>query len=125
MSSTGGQWLLTVRTSRFFFASSVVVLAVGCLIVVLATLFQLPAYRELGGSPAIYVPLAAILAPNAICVTFIMVGMLWYWVQFDDSRRLVKILWLGSFIALGWYSTSVYYFVVYRRQRRLAGDVRK
>jgi len=35
MSSAGGQWLFSARSSRFFFASSVVVLAVGFLTVIL------------------------------------------------------------------------------------------
>lgn len=120
MGSAGGQWLLSVRTSRFFFVCSVVVLAVGCLIVVLAKLWQLPALKELSGRAAFYMPVAAILTVNALCAIFILVGMLWYWVQFDDSRRFVKVLWLASFLALGWYSMSIYYFAVYRPQRRLA-----
>lgn len=119
MGSAGGQWLLSARTSRFFFVSSVVVLAVGCLIVALAELWQLPAPKELSSSAVIYVPVAAILTVNALCAIFILVGMLWYWVRFDNSRRFVKLLWLISFLALGWYSMSVYYFAVYRRQRHL------
>jgi hypothetical protein len=120
MRSEGGRWLLSARSSRLFFASSVVVLAAGCLIVVLVRLSRLPALKELSGSPAFYVPLAAILTLNALCAIFILVGMLWYWVRFDDSRRLVKSLWLVSFLALGWYSMSIYYFVVYRPRRHLA-----
>jgi hypothetical protein len=120
MRSAGGQWLLSARTSRFFFVSSVVVLAVGGLIAVLAKLWQLPPLKELSSSAAFYVPVAAILIVNALCAIFILVGMLWYWVRFDDSRRFVKVLWLASFLALGWYSMSIYYFVVYRPQRHLA-----
>jgi hypothetical protein len=120
MDSAGGQWLLSTRTSRLLFVSSVVVLGVGCLIVVLAKFAHLPVLRELSGSPAFYVPLAAILTVNALCTMFILVGMVWYWMRFDDSRRFVKLLWLASFLALGWYSMSIYYFVVYRSQRRWA-----
>lgn len=119
MSPSGGLWLLSARTSRFFLASSIVVLVAGCLIVVLAKLSQLPAFRELSSNPAFLVPLGAILTANALCAAFILVGMLWYWARFDDSRRFVKLLWLASFLALGWYSMSVYYFAVYRRQRHL------
>lgn len=120
MPSAERHWLLAARASRFFFVSSVVVLAVGCLIIVLANLSRFPAFKELSDSPAFYVPLAAVLIANAFCAIFILVGMLWYWVRFDDSRRVVKVLWLASFLALGWYSTSIYYFAVYRPQRRLA-----
>lgn len=120
MVSAGGQWLLSARTSRYFLASSVVVLGVGILIVVLAKLSRLPTLQELSGNPAFYVPIGAILAVNALCAIFILVGMLWYWVRYDDSRRFVKLLWLVSFLALGWYSMAVYYFVVYRSQRCLA-----
>lgn len=119
MGPAGGQWLLSVRTSRFFFVSSVVVLAVGCLIIVLGELWQSPAHKELSGGAAFYVSVATILTVNALCAIFILVGMLWYWVRFDDSPRIVKVLWLISFLVLGWYSMSIYYFVVYRSQRRL------
>ena len=123
MGSGGGHWLLSARTSRYFFASSLVVLMVGCLIVGLAELSsRVPPIRELSTRAAFYVPVAAVLILNALCAIFILVGMLWYWARFDDSKRLVKLLWLVSFLALGWYSTSIYYFVVYRSQRRLALD---
>lgn len=94
-------WVLSARTSRSLFVSCVVVLTVGCL-AMLAGIFQPPAMRELAG-----------------CALFIMVGMMWYWARFDDSPRLVKLLWLASFLFLGWISMSIYYFAVYRSQRRL------
>ena len=120
VTSTRGRWLLSSGTSRLFFASSVIVLASGCLIVALAELSSQPILEKLRSNPAFYVPLTAILILNAICAIFLLVGMLWYWVSFDDSRRIVKLLWLASFVGLGWYSMSVYYFLVYRRQKSLA-----
>jgi hypothetical protein len=117
----GGQWLLSARASRLFFVSSVVVLATGFLIVGIAKLsLQHHAIQETLERPTFYLPIGAVLALNALCALFILAGMLWYWVRFDDSRRILKLLWLASVLFLAWYSMSIYYFVVYRPQRRLA-----
>lgn len=120
MNSGKGRWLLSERASGLFLLSSVVVLTTGFLVVVLSELPRFTVTRELTANPAFYLPLAVILSANALCAVFLLVGMLRYWMRFDDSRRFVKLLWLGSFVALGWYSMSIYYFLVYRRQRPLA-----
>jgi hypothetical protein len=117
MRSKQGKWLLSTRTSRVFFVSSVIVLASGCLIVALAKLSQPATVREINSSPALYVPLAVIVTLNAFSALFLSVGMVWYWASFDNSRHLIKLLWMVSFLCLGWYSMSIYYFVVYRSQR--------
>jgi hypothetical protein len=120
MNSGRGRWLLSKKVSSLFFVSSVVVLATGFLLIVLGELSKFSITRELSASPGFYLPLAVVLAANALCAVFLLVGMLWYWMRFDDSQRLVKLLWLGSFVVLGWYSMSIYYFLVYRRQRPFA-----
>ena len=121
MSLRQGRWLLSERASSLFLVSSIVVLTTGFLIVVLSELSTFtPLRRELSTDPAFYVPLILILTANALCAAFLFVGMPWYWMRFDDSRRFVKLLWLGSFVALGWYSMSVYYFFGYRRGRTFA-----
>jgi hypothetical protein len=120
MGTSGGQWLLSEKSSRLFLVSSIVVLTVYTLLVLLGALSGPLGLAALKDSP---IALTAGIAVPAIAVPasfIILVGMLWYWVRFDDSRRFVKLLWLASFLALGWYSMSIYYFVVYRRQRRLA-----
>ncbi len=120
MGFADGQWLLRERSSRLFLASSVVVLTAYTLLVLVGALSRPLGLAALKGSPialVVSVALPAIAVPASL---LILVGMLWYWVRFDDSRRLVKLLWLASFLALGWYSMSIYYFVVYRSQRRLA-----
>jgi len=120
MGFAGGQWLLSERSSRLFLVSSIVVLTAYTLLVLLGVLSRPLGLATLKGSPfalIISVAVPAIAVPASL---LILVGMLWYWVRFDDSRRLVKLLWLASFLALGWYSMSIYYFVVYRSQRRLA-----
>ena len=115
------QWLLSARASRLFFVSSVIVLAAGCLAVGLAKLsLRHPAIQEALDRPVFYPPIGAVLVLNALCALFILVGMLWYWVRFDDSPRIVKLLWLASVLVLAWYSMVIYYFVVYRPQRRVA-----
>jgi len=123
MNSGKGQWLLSERASGLFLLSSVVVLATGLLVVVLSELPRITVTRELSADSALYLPLVVILTANALCAVFLLVGIPWYWMRFDDSRRVVKLLWLGSFIALGWYSMSIYYFFVYRRQRPFAMSV--
>ena len=121
MNSGKGRWLLTERASGLFLVSSVVVLTAGLLIVVLSELSRFAVLRqELSTNPVFYVPLMVILTTNALCAVFLLVGMLWYWMRFDDSRRFVTLLWLASFVATGWYSMSIYYFFVYRRQRPFA-----
>ena len=111
--------MLSKRASSLFFASSVVVLATGFLLIVLSELPRFAVTRELSASPGFYLVIV-VLTANAICAFFLLVGMPWYWMRFDNSRRVAKILWLGSFLALGWYSMSIYYFLVYRPQRRFA-----
>jgi hypothetical protein len=119
MNSGKGRWLLSENASGLFLVSSVVVLTTGLLIVVLSELSRFAVLRhELSTDSAFYVPLIVILTANALCAVFLLVGMPWYWMRFDDSRRFVKLLWLGSFLALGWYSMSIYYFFVYRYQRQ-------
>ena len=117
MNSEKGRWLLSERASSLFFVSSVVVLMTGFLMVILSALPRIPVTREISANPAYYLPLMVILTVNTFCALFLLLGVPWYWMRFDDSRRVVKLLWLGSFIALGWYSMSIYYFLVYRRQR--------
>jgi len=112
-----GRWLLTERASRLFFVSSAVVLTTGILLVVLSELSRFGVIQEFSSNPAFYLPLIVILTANAFCALLLLVGMPWYWARFDDSRWLVKLFWLGSFVLLGWYSMSIYYFFVYRRQR--------
>ena len=119
MKSGKGQWLLSDRASSLFLISSIVVLTTGFLVVVLSELSRFSAVREeFSANPNFYVPVIVILAANTLCAFFLLVGMPWYWMRFDDSRRFVKLLWLGSFVALGWYSMAIYYLVVYRRRRR-------
>ena len=120
MNSVKGRWLLSNRASSLFLVSSVVVLATGFLLIALSELSRFTVPRELSANPAFYLPLTVILTANALSAFLLLVGMLWYWMRFDDSRRFVKLLWLGSFLALGWYSMSMYYFFVYRRQRPFA-----
>jgi hypothetical protein len=120
MNSGKGRWLLSKRASSLFFASSVVVLTTGFLLIVLGEIFKFTITREPSASPGFYMPLAIILTANALCAFFLLVGMPWYWMRFDNLRGVAKLLWLGSFLALGWYSMSIYYFFVYRRQRRFA-----
>lgn len=119
-----GQWLLSRRASRLFFVSSLVVLIVYTLVALLGAISHSLGLRSLNSLPAalfLNVALPAVAVPASF---FILAGMLWYWVRFDDSRRLVKLLWLASFVALGWYSMSIYYFLVYRRQRGLAAGAK-
>jgi hypothetical protein len=120
MSSAKVHWLLRARTSQLFYLSSVVVLVVACLIVVLANLAQYSGFDVSTISPVFYLPIGAVFAVNGICSTLILVGMLWYWVRFDYSPRTVKLLWFALFFLLGWLAMSIYYFAVYRPQRRLA-----
>lgn len=122
MSTEKGRWLLTETASRLFFVSSIGVLAAYTAIILLFAFARPLGLAASNSSPITIVAgivLPAVGVPSAFIV---LVGMLWYWVSFDDSRRLVKLLWLVSFLALGWYSMSIYYFLVYRRQRRLAGS---
>ena len=121
MNSGKERWLLSERASSLFLLSSIVVLTAGLLIVVLSEFSRFAVLRqELSTNPVFYVPLIVILTANALCAVFLLVGMLWYWMRFDDSRRFVKLLWLASFVATGWYSMSIYYFFVYRRRRAFA-----
>lgn len=120
MNSGRGRWLLSKKVSSLFFASSLIVLTTGILLIVLGERSGFIVPRELSASPGFYLSLTVALAANAICAIFLLVGMLWYWMRFDDSRGIVKLLWLGSFVVLGWYSMSIYYFLVYRRQRSFA-----
>lgn len=115
-----GPWLLSKMSSRLFLVSSIVVLTAYTLLVLLGALSRPLGLAALKGSPIALVVSVAVPAIAVPASLFILVGMLWYWVRFDNSRRLVKLLWLASFLALGWYSMSIYYFVVYRSQRRLA-----
>jgi hypothetical protein len=117
MNSQKGKWLLDEKSSSLFLLSSIIILITGILLVVLGKLSRPSITRELSANPEFYWPLVVILALNALSAGFLVVGMLWYWRRFDDSRRFVKLLWLGSFVALGWYSMSIYYLFVYRRQR--------
>ena len=94
----------------------------GLLIIALSGLPIFAFVREkLSTDAAYYVPLVIILTANAFCALFLLVGIPWYWMRFDDSPRFVKLLWLGSFFALGWYSMSIYYFFVYRCQKQRHG----
>jgi hypothetical protein len=120
MGTSGGQWLLSEKSSRLFLVSSIVVLTAYTLLVLLGALsgpLGLAALKDSSIALVAGVAVPAIAVPASF---IILIGMPWYWMRFDDSRRFVKLLWLASFLALGWYSMSVYYFVVYRRQRRLA-----
>lgn len=120
MGSAGGQWLLSERSSRLFLASSIVVLTAYTLLVLLGALSRPLGLAALKGSLIALVVSVAVPAVAVPASLLILISMPWYWVQFDDSRRFVKVLWLASFLALGWYSMSIYYFAVYRPQQRLA-----
>lgn len=120
MNSGKGIWLVSKGASRLFLVSSVIVLATGVVLIVVSELFGSAAPSELGAKPVFYLPLIALLTVNAFSAFLLLVGMPWYWMRFDDSRRFVKLMWLGSFVILGWYSMSLYYFFVYRRQRPFA-----
>lgn len=119
-SEESAHWLLRPKSEKWFHVSS--------LVVMLSALFM-PFVYIVGTNPNLHntaldvlVRISAMLvgivaAPMAI---YILVGMVWYWARFDSSSRMAKTLWFISFLIIGWYAAAVYFFVVYRQQRRVS-----
>ena len=109
-------WVLRPPGSSLFLWSSIVVV-VGSAFAYSLYLFNSIGWLTYPNNSQWLVGLCIVMAFLTVPASlYLLLGMLWFWIKLDDSRRLVKGLWLLSFISLGWLAAAAYYFTVYRRR---------
>lgn len=112
----GEHWLLRHSSSSLFFSSSIIVLATWTFAYSLYFFHRIGRLAYPNNSEwlvALCIVIAFLAVPASL---YLLIGMMWYWVKFDESGRLVKGVWLLSFVTLAWLAAAAYYFTVYRRQ---------
>lgn len=112
----GDHWLLRRSSASLFLLSSVIVLGAWTFACSLY-FFHRIGWLVYPNNPEWLVALGITVAFLAVPASlYLLVGMLWYCVKFDESGGLVKGVWLISFVTMAWIAAAAYYFTVYRRQ---------
>ncbi len=115
-SEGGSHWLLRPPCASLFFISSILVFATWTFVYSLYFFHRIGWLVYPNNSQwfvTVCTATAFLAVPSSL---YLLVGMLWYWVKFDESGRLVKVVWFLSFVVLAWLAAAAYYFIVYRRQ---------
>ena len=113
---SGSEWLTSPRSLRLFSWASITMLICVFYLLSLLALSGTKILTQLEASAVFRAFSGLVGVVSAPAGIYLFIGMFWYWAALDTSARSHKILWLVSFLFVGFITLPLYELVVYRRQ---------
>jgi len=114
-------WIVSQVAQRVYFVCAVLALALFGAILATRAAMAADSAPSLVVSPAAAFLIRVLLFPSVLGTAVLSIAMWYFWLNFDQSSSLKKMLWLLPLYLFLGVGPALYYFFVYRRRPTSAG----
>lgn len=115
------EWIISDTARRVYFVCAVAAFSLFGGILASTMAMQASGITSLEGSPIAALTVRVVLWPGILGTAVLSIAMWYFWFTFDKSSWLKKACWFVPLYFLLRIGPSLYYFLVYRRNRQPSG----